>query len=63
MGHKLLAVEVKLSSKVKYSDIETLRLFMKEYPETAVCILIYAGDEVKIMDEKIVAIPWSLLGK
>ena len=62
-GRKLLAVEVKLSSKAKFSDIETLRLFMDEYPETAACILIYAGDEVKIMDEKIVAIPWSLLGK
>lgn len=62
-GRKLLAVEVKLSSKAKFSDIETLKLFMDEYPETAACILIYAGDEVKIMDEKIVAIPWFLLGK
>jgi len=62
-GRKLLAVEVKLSSKAKFSDIETLRLFMDEYPETSACILIYAGDEVRIMDEKIVAIPWFLLGK
>jgi len=36
---------------------------MEEYPETTACILIYAGDEVKIMDEKIVAIPWFLLEK
>jgi len=62
-GRKLLAVEVKLSRKAKFSDIETLRLFMDEYPETSACILIYAGDEVRIMDEKIVAIPWFLLGK
>ena len=62
-GRKLLAVEVKLSSTIKFSDIETLRLFMDEYPETAACILIYAGDEVKIMDEKIAAIPWFLQGK
>ena len=61
-GRKLLAVEVKLSRKVRFSDIETLRLFMEEYPETAACILIYAGDEIKIMEEKIAAIPWFLLG-
>ena len=62
-GRKLLAVEVKLSGKAHFSDIETLRLFKEEYPETAAGILIYAGDEVKILDEKIVAIPWFLLGK
>ena len=61
-GRKLLAVEVKLSTRPKYSDIETLRLFMKEYPETSAGILVHAGDEVKIMDEKVVAIPWFLLG-
>ena len=61
-GRKLLAVEVKLSSKAKFSDVETLRLFLEEYPETSACILVYAGDEVKMMHEKIVAIPWFLLG-
>ncbi|MCK4417541.1 MAG: DUF4143 domain-containing protein, partial [Candidatus Latescibacteria bacterium] len=61
-GRKLLAVEVKLSSKPKFSDVGNLRLFMEEYPETSACILVYAGDEVKMMHEKIVAIPWFLLG-
>lgn len=61
-GRKLLAVEVKLSSTPKFSDVETLRLFMDEYPETSACILVYAGDEVKMMHEKIAAIPWFLLG-
>jgi len=61
-GRKLLAVEVKLSNKPKFSDTETLRLFMDEYPETSACILVHAGDEVKVMHEKIVAIPWFLLG-
>lgn len=60
-GRKLLAIEVKLSSKPKFSDVETLRLFMDEYPETSAGVLIYGGDEIKIMGEKIVAIPWFLL--
>jgi len=60
-GRKLLAVEVKLSDKPKFSDVETLRLFLDEYPETSACLLVYAGDEVKIMHEKIVAVPWFLL--
>ena len=61
-GRKLLAVEVKLSSKPRFSDTENLRLFMDEYPETSAGILIYTGNEIKIMHEKIVAIPWVLLG-
>ena len=60
-GRKLLAVEVKLSRKPQFSDTETLRLFMDEYPETSACLLIHAGDEVTILHEKIAAIPWSLL--
>ena len=60
-GRKLLAVEVKLSTKPKFSDTDTLRLFMDEYPETSACILIHAGDEVRILHEKIAAIPWFRL--
>ncbi|MBL7195287.1 MAG: ATP-binding protein [Desulfobacterales bacterium] len=62
-GRKLLAIEVKLLNKPKFSDIKTLKLFLNEYPETSAGILIYGGDEVKIMDEKIAAIPWFLLGQ
>ena len=61
-GRKLLAIEVKLSSKPRFSDIETLKLFMDEYPETSAGVLVYGGDEIKIMGEKITAIPWFLLG-
>ena len=61
-GRKLLAVEVKLSNKPRFSDIATLRLFMEEYPETSAGILVYAGNEVRIMHEKIAAVPWFLLG-
>lgn len=61
-GRRLLAIEIKMSSTTKFSDIETLRLFIEEYPETSSGILIYTGDKIKILHEKIVAIPWQLLG-
>ncbi len=60
-GRKLLAVEVKLADKPKFSDIETLRMFLEEYPETVAGILIHAGSEIKMMHEKILAIPWTSL--
>jgi len=59
-GRKLLAIEVKLSGKPKYSDIENLKIFLTEYPETTAGILIHTGNEIKIMHEKIIALPWML---
>ena len=61
-GRKLVAVEVKLTAKPAFSDIENLRLFLQEYPETSAGVLVHAGDEVRVMDKKIIAIPWFLLG-
>lgn len=60
-GKRLLAIEVKLSSTPKYSDIEGLRLFIQEYPETKLGILLYDGDEIRWMDKKVVALPWRLI--
>jgi len=60
-GRKLLAVEVKLTDTPRFSDVANLRLFLDEYPETSAAILVYTGDEIKIMHEKIVAIPWFML--
>ncbi|PIS37589.1 MAG: ATPase [Nitrospirae bacterium CG08_land_8_20_14_0_20_52_24] len=60
-GRKLLAVEVKLTSVPLYADIEGLKLFMEEYPETSCGLLVYNGNEIRRMDERIVAVPWSVL--
>ncbi len=59
-GRKLLPIEVKLTQNPKYSDAESLRLFMEEYPESAMGVLIHAGDDTRLLDEKIAAIPWIL---
>ena len=60
-GRKILAVEVKLTREPRYSDIQNLQLFLSEYPETSACVLVHTGDHVKVMHEKIVAVPLQLL--
>jgi len=60
-GKKLLAFEVKYSNRVNYPDIKNLQLFMSEYPETTAGVVIYNGNEIKRMDEKICALPWYYL--
>jgi hypothetical protein len=60
-GRRLLAIEVKLATSPRYADVEGLRLFLREYPETALGVLVYNGDEIRRMDEKIIAIPWTVL--
>lgn len=60
-GRRLLAIEVKLTDNFGYRDTAGLRLFLEKHPKTAGGLLIYGGREIKRMDEKIVAIPWSLV--
>lgn len=61
-GKRLLAVEVKSSPTVRLSDTDSLTLFLKEYPETLGGVLVYSGSEIRRLHEKIVAVPWHLLG-
>ncbi len=60
-GRRLLAVEVKLTDNLGYRDTEGLRLFFKDHPQTSGGLVIYGGSQVKRMDEKIVAVPWSFV--
>ena len=61
-GHKLLAIEVKASDSVRYDDLDNLKIFIKDNSNLDVKgIVVYAGVEVKRMDEKIVALPWQML--
>lgn len=59
----LLAIEVKLSATPRYADTDNLRLFMEEYPETVIGVLLHCGDKVQRMHEKIIALPWWYLGR
>lgn len=58
-GNKVIAVEVKLADRIKYENMKNLKIFMEEYPETIIGIVIYRGNELKQLDNKIIAVPIS----
>lgn len=58
-GNKVLAVEVKLTNKIRYEDAKNLKIFMEEYPETVIGLIIYNGSELRYLDNNILAIPVS----
>jgi len=60
-GRRLLAVEVKLTDNLGYRDTAGLRFFLDKHPKASGGLLVYGGTEIKRMDEKIAAIPWSLV--
>lgn len=62
-GGKLVGVEAKLGPRAHYSDVKGLEVFVKEYPEARAGVLLYCGEEVIRLGERIVALPWSLLAR
>lgn len=60
-GRRLLAVEVKLTDNLGYRETAGLRLFLENHPKASGGLVVYGGRQIKRMDEKIVAIPWSLI--
>lgn len=60
-GRRLLAVEVKRSAQVGYNDVATLRSFLDEYPEASGGLLLYGGNAIRRLGEKIVALPWTMV--
>lgn len=61
-GKKLLAFEVKLTKNPSFNDIKNLLAFMQEYPQFIRGILIHAGDTIKWLHSKILAVPWWWIG-
>lgn len=60
-GRQLAAFEVKLSERVGHSDAKGLTAFMSEYPECRCGAVVYAGSEVRILGEGLIALPWTML--
>jgi predicted AAA+ superfamily ATPase len=58
-GRRLVAVEVKLSAQPRYGDVEGLKLFLREYPHARCGVLVHTGPEIRRLDEKIIAVPWT----
>lgn len=57
-GRRLLAFEVKLTSRPTVHDIKQLLQFMEEYPETIQGVLVHNGDRVFHLHSKVIAVPW-----
>lgn len=60
-GRRLLAIEVKLTDNLGYRDTEGLRLFFKDNPNASGGLILYSGTQIKRLDEKIVAAPWTFI--
>ena len=58
---KIVAVELNLTTEPRYEDCSNLRLFLEEYPDTVFCLLIHNGSTIRMLHEKILAIPWNAL--
>ncbi len=55
----LLAIEVKCSENIGFSDVNNLKVFMEEYPETTAGIIIYLGKTIRQISGNIYAVPWE----
>lgn len=62
-GKKLLAVETKLTQNPTFNDIKNLLIFIEEYPQAIRGLLLHAGNSVKWLHSKILAVPWWWLWK
>ena len=60
-GRKVLAIEVKQTSRPGYGDTKGLQAFLAGYPEAIGGLLIHGGSEIRRLGERILAIPWTMV--
>ena len=60
-GRRLLAIEVKRTANPRFGDASGLRVFLTAHPQASGGILIHTGRAVRRLDEKIIAVPWTLV--
>jgi predicted AAA+ superfamily ATPase len=60
-GRRLPAIEVKLTDNLGYRDTAGLRLFFEDNPNASAGLILYSDAQIKRLDEKIVAVPWSFI--
>ena len=60
-GRRVMAVEVKATNNPGYRDIAGLQSFIREYPDTAAGLLLHGGNTISRLDDKILAVPWTVL--
>jgi uncharacterized protein len=58
-GRDVVAIEVKLSQRVSFADAQGLTAFMTAYPKAKAGLLLYAGNETRVLGDRMVALPWQ----
>ena len=58
-GRSLLAIEVKAGVRVRFEDTAGIQEFMRSHSECRTGIVLYGGEEAKLLAEGLVAIPLS----
>ena len=57
---RLLPIEVKAAPRVRTDDARHLTTFLDEYPDKAAAgILLYTGEDVYWLTDKVMAVPWN----
>lgn len=56
-----IAVEVKLSNRVSYEDARNVVWLMGLDKQFAAGVVIYTGTEVRLLTDRVVAVPWTML--
>ncbi|HSN76109.1 MAG TPA: ATP-binding protein [Anaerolineae bacterium] len=60
-GRRVVGIEVKMTDAPGYRHAAGLVKFLGEHPQAVGGILLHGGQQIRRLDEKIVAVPWSLL--
>lgn len=62
-NEKLFPIEIKCKTNLTKTDLTGLKAFRETYPKIPIqpALIIYAGSEIYQLDNKAIAIPWTLL--
>ncbi len=60
-GRKVLAIEVKQTSRPGYGDTNGLKAFLAEHPDAVGGLLLHSGIETRWLGEHILAVPWTMV--
>jgi predicted AAA+ superfamily ATPase len=60
-GRKVIAIEVKQTRFPAYGDADGLRAFLMDHPDAEGGLLLHSGTDIRRLDEKILAIPWTMI--
>lgn len=60
-GRRVMAVEVKATNNPGFRDIAGLQAFLSEHQGAMAGLLLHSGGDIKRLDKKILAIPWTML--